>query len=747
MFFLLKNNLYSFIFSTQHKDIGNQSFYLRSKKRDGFFTRFIKDHLINYPTPININYMWSFGSLAGVCLVIQILSGLFLAMYYVPDTKHAFDSIEYIMRDVKNGWFVRYLHSNGASMFFIVLYLHIARGLYWKSFIYPRIGVWYSGVIILLLVMATAFMGYVLPWGQMSYWGAVVITNFVSAIPYIGPPITRWIWGGYTVGKATLGRFFAIHFVLPFVIAALSFIHILLLHEVGSSNPLGVLNPVKITFYPYFFFKDLFAINIMLFFLGILVFYYPNVLSHPDNYVKANPYSTPKHIVPEWYFLPFYAILRSVPNKLLGILAMFGSILILFILPFIETSNIQGARFKPIFKIFFFLLMADILLLFWLGAQPIEYPFVSLSRFCTFYYFLSFLVIIPLVGAVENVIHETELDKAQAKIDLEKSKEEEKLFKEICEKDKKKITQFKKDLDKKKNIKSKILSLKEYHPFHIVDPSPWPFFTSFSLMIFLSGMVMIMHNVKDGFFFLSFFFLLVFFMFRWWYDCIKEATFEKKHSLKVISGFRNGMKLFIASEVMFFFSFFWAFFYASINPTLSLGCTWPPEGIQLLDPYSIPLLNTLILLTSGVWITYNHTVLLINSHNIYQYIEPVYKKDIIKSLICTIFLGIIFSFFQYFEYINSSFDISDSIYGSTFYMTTGFHGLHVLIGTIFLFICLIRFYYDHLNPERHVSFELAIWYWHFVDIVWIFLYIFVYIWGSCTTKKDITPLLISTVSL
>ena len=334
---------------------------------------FLDSHLIHYPAPINLTYAWSFGSTAGVCLIIQILTGVFLAMHYTPHIDLAFSSVEHIMRDVNNGWFIRYAHANGASMFFIVVYSHIFRGLYYGSYIHPRQLLWCSGVLIFILMMGTAFMGYVLPWGQMSFWGATVITNLVTAIPIIGQPIVDWLWGGFTVGNATLNRFFSLHFLFPFLIAGLSLVHLALLHKDGSNNPLGVDTSVdKIPFYPYFIAKDLFAFFVFLLIFSGFVFYFPNTLGHPDNYIPANPLVTPAHIVPEWYFLPFYAILRSIPDKLGGVAAMGGALIVLFLIPFTNTSEIRSTTFRPIFKIFYWLLVADFLILGWVGQKPVK---------------------------------------------------------------------------------------------------------------------------------------------------------------------------------------------------------------------------------------------------------------------------------------------------------------------------------------------------------------------------------------
>jgi len=368
-----------------------------------FLLSFVDSHIIDYPTPINLNYLWSFGSAAGICLVIQIITGIFLAMHYTPHIDLAFDSVEHIMRDVQNGWLIRYIHANGASMFFIVVYCHIFRGLYYGSYIYPRGRLWASGVIIFLLMMATAFMGYVLPWGQMSFWGATVITNLFSAIPFVGSSIVEWLWGGFSVSNATLNRFFSLHYLMPFVITGLVIVHLSLLHKDGSNNPLGINTNVEtVPFYPYFYVKDLFAFFIFMFIFGILVFFYPNLLGHPDNYIPANPLVTPPHIVPEWYFLPFYAILRSIPDKLGGVVAMISAILVLLLLPVINTSKVRSAKFRPIYAVAYWFLVSDFLILGWIGQKPVETPFIEIGMAATVFYFLFFLVLIPAIGLLEN---------------------------------------------------------------------------------------------------------------------------------------------------------------------------------------------------------------------------------------------------------------------------------------------------------------------------------------------------------
>ena len=377
----------------------------RVRWNKNFLLSFIDNHLIHYPTPINLSYAWSFGSSAGICLIIQILSGIFLAMHYTPQVDLAFSSVEHIMRDVHNGWLIRYIHANGASMFFIVVYCHILRGLYYGSYMEPRQLLWCSGVLMFILMMAIAFMGYVLPWGQMSFWGATVITSLVTAVPVIGKSIVHWLWGGFTVNDATLHRFFSLHFTLPFVLVGLTMVHLALLHKDGSSNPLGVDSGIdRIPFYPYFFVKDLFAFFCMLFFFCILVFYFPNALGHPDNYIPADPMQTPAHIVPEWYFLPFYAILRSIPDKLGGVAGMFCSILVLFIIPYTNTSEIRSTDFRPLFKICFWLFVADFIILGWVGQKPVRDAYIFTGKIATYYYFLFFIVLIPVVGIIEKIL-------------------------------------------------------------------------------------------------------------------------------------------------------------------------------------------------------------------------------------------------------------------------------------------------------------------------------------------------------
>jgi ubiquinol-cytochrome c reductase cytochrome b subunit len=359
-----------------------------------------------YPAPTTISYFWSFGSLAGVCLVIQIVTGILLAMHYTPNIDLAFISVEHIMRDVNYGWLLRYIHANGASMFFIVLYAHMFRGLYYGSYLYPRQLVWSIGVIIFLATMATAFMGYVLPWGQMSFWGATVITNFFSAFPIVGESIVHWLWGGFSVDNATLNRFFSLHYFLPFIIAALSGLHLAILHIPRSNNPMGVrtLNDY-LQFHPYFTVKDIFSAVIFIILFSAFVFFYPNLLGHADNYIQANPLVTPAHIVPEWYFLPYYAILRAIPDKLGGVLVMFAAIAILLFLPLLNISNVRSSWFRPLFRPFFWLFVVDSFILAWIGGNTAEAPYVQIGQVATFFYFFYFLVLMPVLAKIESSIN------------------------------------------------------------------------------------------------------------------------------------------------------------------------------------------------------------------------------------------------------------------------------------------------------------------------------------------------------
>jgi ubiquinol-cytochrome c reductase cytochrome b subunit len=368
--------------------------------------KLVNSYLIDASQPSNISYLWNFGSLLLLCLVIQIITGVTLAMHYSPNVLEAFNSIEHIMRDVNNGWLIRYLHSNTASAFFFLVYLHIGRGMYYGSYRAPRTLVWAIGTVILILMMGTGFLGYVLPYGQMSLWGATVITNLISAIPWIGQDIVEFIWGGFSVNNATLNRFFALHYLLPFILVALVLMHLIALHDTaGSSNPLGVSgNYDRITFAPYYLFKDLITIFIFIFVLSSFVFFMPNVLGDSDNYIMANPMQTPAAIVPEWYLLPFYAILRSIPNKLLGVIAMFSAILAIMLLPITDLGRSKGLQFRPLSKFAFWVFVVNFLILMKLGACHVETPFIELGQLSTVLYFGHFIIIVPVISLIENTL-------------------------------------------------------------------------------------------------------------------------------------------------------------------------------------------------------------------------------------------------------------------------------------------------------------------------------------------------------
>ena len=377
------------------------------------FLKLVNAYVVDAPVPSNLSYLWNFGSLLGLCLVIQIATGVFLAMHYNPSVAEAFNSVEHIMRDVNNGWLIRYLHSNTASAFFFIVYLHIGRGLYYGSYRSPRTLTWVIGTIIFILMIATGFLGYVLPYGQMSLWGATVITNLMSAIPWVGQDIVEFLWGGFSVNNATLNRFFALHYLLPFILAALALMHLIALHDTaGANNPLGIsANYDRISFAPYYLFKDLITIFLFMIVLSAFVFLMPNALGDSENYVMANPMQTPPAIVPEWYLLPFYAILRSIPNKLLGVIAMFGALLMLLVIPYTDLGRSRGIQFRPLSKIAFFTFVANFLILMVLGAKHVESPFIEFGQISTAIYFAYFLIVVPFVSLFENSLIELSMYK------------------------------------------------------------------------------------------------------------------------------------------------------------------------------------------------------------------------------------------------------------------------------------------------------------------------------------------------
>lgn len=373
----------------------------KSFRKENPVLSLVNGMFVDLPSPSNISYLWNFGSLLGICLIIQIITGIFLAMHYCADIDLAFKSVAHITRDVNYGFLLRYLHANGASMFFLCVYIHIGRGMYYGS--YTKQIVWNVGVLLYILMMGTAFIGYVLPWGQMSFWAATVITNFLSAIPYIGDDVVRWVWGGFSVSNATLNRFYSLHYLLPFILAGLALVHLIALHEDGSSNPIGVRSDIdKIPFHYYYVLKDLYGMVVLAIILSVFVFLFPYTLGDPENFRQANPLVTPVHIQPEWYFLFAYAILRSIPNKLGGVVALVASLLVLFFLPLLHKSRLRGLTFRPLSKILFWFLVADFLLLTWIGGQPVEDPYILIGQIASIFYFSYFLILSPLIGYLEN---------------------------------------------------------------------------------------------------------------------------------------------------------------------------------------------------------------------------------------------------------------------------------------------------------------------------------------------------------
>ncbi len=1030
----------------------------------------IHNHLVSYPTPVNINYFWGAGSTAGILLGCQLITGILLAMHYAPTVELAFGSLEHIMRDVNYGWFLRYAHANGASFFFLFVYVHLGRSFIYGLYTYSRRFLWFSGLAIFFLMMAIAFMGYVLPWGQMSFWGATVITNLFTVIPFAGEDIAYWLWGGFSVGNATLTRFFSFHFTLPFVLVAVVFVHLAVLHQAGSTSVFGVVKHTdKIFFFPYFYVKDYVGVLLVAFVFLQIVTYQPDLLGHPDNYILANPLVTPTHIVPEWYFLPYYALLRSIPNKLAGVVVMALSICVCLVLPFysviFRSTFYQGRLFYRWLAWGFVFLVA---ILGFLGGQPIELPYSTFAQIFALFYFLFFFFLVWFDYVYTNYLFFFASPGSSTrfgfffslyfmagparKVRKEKIKRFDtalwrflririalgrRAFKNVVFKFKKRMhpsriveikqsrlrftflksmlkTRIRRRLRqtglshvKSRNLLSAwtwatcktqqleaVVGLRRataaksqylrsaiswdrefHHPFHLVTVSPWPFSISFSISIVLLGTLSFFHRyaisdtlMKVGLVFLAYV------MYRWFVDISREGTLDGSHLDRVQFGLKSGMLLFITSEVLFFFAFFWSFFHASLAPAIQIGGVWPPLGIIVFNPWDIPLLNTLILLTSGAAVTWAHfavrssakvslrdmyewdprmliwqrqaqylfvlakflrfkkfyhgivrftffevkdnlrlypmrrvrfvvlffsffalyrswsfqsycgtvmsqkkagvrwlalalrrsttefslTLITFLSHFVvpfftlkdrfffdafyfrlrrrlyflkrvrYRYarrlrlsyrrlrrhrffgpaqvaisfarrrrrkarraqrklyvtflrrrkfrklsprnrpkplfISPfvhvlklfsevntffVYalivkigrcfmfkprfertRQEVLYGFFLTIFLGALFTTIQYYEYLHSTFTIADSVYGTTFFLTTGFHGLHVMVGTLLLLVSFKRMYAYQFTNAHHVGMEAAIWYWHFVDVVWLGLYISVYHWGG-----------------
>lgn len=1029
----------------------------------------IHNHLVSYPTPANINYFWGVGSVAGLLLGCQIVTGILLAMHYAPTVDLAFSSLEHIMRDVNYGWFLRYLHANGASYFFLFVYLHLGRSFVYGLYTYSRRFLWFSGLIIFFLMMAIAFMGYVLPWGQMSFWGATVITNLFTVIPFAGEDIAYWLWGGFSVGNATLTRFFSFHFSLPFILAAVVGLHLAVLHQAGSTSVFGVVKHTdKIFFYPYFYVKDYVGVLIVAFCFLHIVTYQPDLLGHPDNYILANPLVTPTHIVPEWYFLPYYALLRSIPNKLAGVAVMALAICVCLVLPFyavtLRSVFYQGRLFYRWTAWSFLFLVA---ILGFLGGQPIELPYSTFAQIFAFFYFFFFFALVWLDYIYNNylffwgrqqsestrfgyflslyfmanprtrVFRRTPVDHKVDRVLRLRISLSRRAFKNVSFKFRKRMAPSRvleirharlrfafiksilksrvrhqlrtvslsrvksrsllaawlwttamvhqltltlqtrrQSLAKSRYLQSAISGDREFHhPFHLVTVSPWPFSISFSLSAALLGVLAFFHRYVISDLLLDIGLVCMgYTLFRWFVDITREGTLEGNHLEKVQFGLKSGMLLFITSEVLFFFAFFWSFFHASLAPAIQIGGVWPPLGIDVFNPWDIPLLNTLILLTSGAAVTWAHFAIkstnklvlrdmyewdprmllwlrqgqhlfivskllrfkkfqhkivrysffeikdnlrlypmrrvrfvthffyffdiyrnwsfrvycwAIISHKragsrwlalafrrhaiefsltfvsfLWHFLLPAYtvadrffsdffyfrlrrrlyflkkvryrysrrlklsfrrlrrnryfspaqaalsaarrrkrkhrraerktflqfirnrkyrwlsrrnrvkplfvspflhvfkyfmefnslflygfatkivrffvfrpklaraRQEVLYGFFLTISLGLLFTLIQYYEYVHATFTIADSVYGTTFFLTTGFHGLHVIVGTLLLLVSFKRMYSYHFTNAHHVGMEAAIWYWHFVDVVWLGLYISVYHWGG-----------------
>jgi len=671
----------------------------------------VNSYLVDSPQPSNLSYAWNGGSLLGLCLITQLATGIFLAMHYIASADLAFISVESIMRDVNSGWMIRYIHANTASLFFAIIYLHIARGMWYGSYGTPRTLPWSIGVIILILLIVTAFLGYVLVYGQMSLWGATVITNLVSAVPWIGDATRDLIWGGFSVGDPTVTRFFTFHYTAAFILAAFAAMHMLALHEHGSGNPLGISsNADKLPMHPFFTLKD--CVTIVGFFLVVayLISYAPNLLGHPDNYIPANPMSTPASIVPEWYLLPFYAILRSVPNKLLGVIAMLASLLILLAMPILDLGRFRGVQHRPVTRFILVTLAVSFVILLQLGALHVEAPFVTLGQITSVFYFAWFLVLLPLAALIDNTFGEITLSQSSYS---------------LTSQNRPGIRNFSTSAKSNQDLSTHISSIRagelgQGHPFHLVDSSPWPLSTSVILGTVAASLILTFYGATNASFLLLISTIaLIINMSLWFSDIISEGSLNGDHTMSVVKMLTNGMVLFIITEVMFFFFVFWGYLHSSLSPAVELGSLWPPVGIEPLNAAAIPTLNTILLLSSGAAVTWSHHALLSGN-----------RSGSINGAILTIVLAVIFTFLQGYEYVTATFTMSDSVYGNIFFLGTGAHGLHVIMGTIMIAVATLRLVFYHATSQHHVGYEAAILYWHFVDVVWLVLYVIFYWWGS-----------------
>lgn len=537
----------------------------------------------------------------------------------------------------------------------------------------------------------------------MSLWGATVITNLVSAVPWIGDATRDLIWGGFSVGDPTVTRFFTFHYTAAFVLAALAALHMLALHEHGSGNPLGISSNVdRLPMHPFFTLKDCVTIVALFLITAFLISYAPNALGHPDNYIPANPMSTPASIVPEWYLLPFYAILRSVPNKLLGVIAMLASLLILLAMPILDLGRFRGVQHRPVTRFILVTLAVSFVILLQLGALHVEAPFVTLGQITSVYYFAWFLVLLPLAALIDNTFGDLRINNVQRH---SKNPTLARSYSTIA-------------LSNTNNLK--VGNLGQGHPFHLVDSSPWPLSTSVILGTVAASLILTFYGAENASLLLLIsVVILVINACLWFTDIISEGTLNGDHTMSVVKMLTNGMVLFIITELMLFFAIFWGYLHSSLNPAIELGSMWPPIGIDPLNAAAIPTLNTILLLSSGGAVTWSHHALLSGN-----------RKGAINGAILTIVLAIIFTFLQGYEYVTATFTWADSTYGNIFFLGTGAHGLHVIMGSIMITVATFRLIFYHATSQHHVGYEAAILYWHFVDIVWLVLYVIFYWWGS-----------------